>query len=268
MPSDTRREVIAEAAFGPEAMQLLMFGTWPDTSAYTFSEWHVDTSKVAQVVVGSQLHGLATPESDTDYAVVKRSSLRDMLSPFRKEKAPRSISEGGDVVTFELAHFIKLATSGNPTVLEVLWSNKIVTGSDIWSWLYASRRMLLAAPAIYHAHKGYAHSQVDRASRCPSDERRVRKAWAAHLRVLDQGIQLLDTGDFSPQVREQVAMGMRHIKDPNTDLETAEALFNTASDYALTRLDMAFAQSTLPETVNLMQVENFIQWAYLEGRPL
>jgi predicted nucleotidyltransferase len=217
---------------------------------------------IARVIVGSQLHGLATPESDTDYAVVQCSSLRHMLSPFRKEKAPRSISEGGDLVTFELNHFVKLATSGNPTVLEVLWSNKCEETSLVWTWLYSSRRSLLNKRNVYNAHVGYAKSQVDRAGRCPSDERRMRKAWAAHIRVLVQGRQLLEYADFSPQINAVTARVINHIKHPETDLATAEALFNQGADYARYALDNAYEKSQLPEHIDQDALERFLEWAY------
>lgn len=180
---------------------------------------------VFESIVGSLMHGLQVPGSDTDTRFIYLSSLRDMLSPFKnKEKVAVQRNEvTGDTESFEFAKFTKMLSSGNPTCYEVIksplfketpWSNQIKESFPLYH----------NSLGVLNAHCGYAEAQLNRYLRqyvgieerpCELDRindwanleadskttkanflRRIPKAVVAAHRVLAQGTQLLLTHDF------------------------------------------------------------------------
>lgn len=158
---------------------------------------------LTKVITGSILHGLNTPESDTDYRGIFVNDLKDMLSPFKKLKSTSWIEgiEDGDAddIAYELTHFCQMASRGNPSALEVLWSNQIIEDSLEMKELRKNKHKFLNSIYIFEAHKGYAHNQYKKMNLFEPDERTPKFA-VAYVRVLQQGIELLSTGDFNPQV--------------------------------------------------------------------
>lgn len=165
---------------------------------------------VSQVVVGSQLHGLANEQSDTDTATIVASPVLDLISPFRSQKGKHNVGDEKDETTFELSHFVKLIAQCNPTALEALWSNRVLQDSQEWQELQRHRTKVLNSKRIFDAHHGYATHQR-RIVTCNSDKKRIGKAAAANIRVLVQGISLLKDGDFSPQLLRHIEM-VRELK--------------------------------------------------------
>lgn len=154
---------------------------------------------LARVVVGSHLHGLAMPDSDTDVRRVWVSSLADILSPWPLEPPEMGPEEDG----WELRHFVGLVVNGNPTVLEVLASD-LTTGpvDSRWVELRHLTPAMLDSVAVHRAHTGYIVNQrkLIEDARRRGDERRAAKAAVAALRVADQGADLLRTGILTPKV--------------------------------------------------------------------
>ena len=136
---------------------------------------------LARVIVGSRLHGLAQPDSDTDVRLVWVSGLADILSPWQPPDPPELAPEEDG---WELRHFVALLPKGNPTVLEVLTSDLTIGHVDPrWDRLRALTPATLDPEAVRRAHVGYIVSQqkliVDARSR--GDDRRAAKAAAAAL---------------------------------------------------------------------------------------
>ena len=216
-------------------------------------------------VVGSKLHELDTETSDTDYATVYCLSLRDALSPFRdsmKSKAPK----GGDDHSYhELRRFVSLCAKGNPTALEILWSNKIEHQEMPMAFLYGRRHKLLAKKAVYDAHRGYAHQQWKRYENAESSERR-NKAMAARCRVLLQGWQLLSQGDFSPQVESGPVRDILYsLKQGDWEPFNEASLMSKPYDKILEEaLDFAYNISNLCTRPDYDWLERFVEGVYLE----
>lgn len=156
---------------------------------------------ILSVVVGSRLHGLYNETSDYDIRGVFAHDYMDILSPFRKVKNTSWIEGDQDNTSYELKDFCKFATHGNPTILEVLWSNQVKENTPMGERLQKNRIAFLDSKRIYESHKGYAHNQYTKMSLFDPDARTPKFA-VAYLRVLQQGWQLLETGDFSPQVTQ------------------------------------------------------------------
>ena len=191
---------------------------------------------IFKTIVGSKMHGLSTPDSDEDVRYITRRSLRDILSPFKNEEV--KVGNGEDVESWELRHFVKHLTSGNPTIYEVINSplyDKSFPDSDA---IRALMPHAFDAKRVLNAHIGYAEAQLKRylrkafhdldrtyGERISNDipllnsikyeladnnfpkmvgvweenhVRRIPKSVVAAYRVLAQGKQLLSTGTFEP----------------------------------------------------------------------
>jgi hypothetical protein len=154
---------------------------------------------VLSVVVGSRLHKLNNENSDYDIRGIFMHSLKEILSPFKKQKNTSWVEGDEDNTAHELREFCKYATKGNATILEILWSNMVRENTPIGEELQANRQKFLDSHYIYDAHKGYAESQYRKMNLFTPDARTPKFA-IAYLRVLEQGKQLIETGDFNPIV--------------------------------------------------------------------
>ena len=82
---------------------------------------------ILTVIVGSQLHGLARPESDQDFRGVFINDLFALVNPFEKPEDKRFIvGQGKDDTSSELRKFVREVESGNPNSIEILYSNIVV----------------------------------------------------------------------------------------------------------------------------------------------
>jgi predicted nucleotidyltransferase len=177
-------------------------------------------------LVGSKMHGLDTPESDEDIRHITLSSLRTVISPFQNNPVKVMDSSGTDVESWELRHFVKHLTQGNPTCYEVIKSPLYVRDHKWADKIRSLMPFAFDGIKIMYAHIGYAEAQLKRylrpankdfshmcehqgdwdapisAIREENEYRRIPKAIVAAYRVLAQGRQLLDTGDFKPIIKD------------------------------------------------------------------
>lgn len=156
---------------------------------------------IHKVLVGSKLHGLDTPDSDTDYRGIHLNSLRDTLSPFKKLRNTDWIEGGIDNTSYELADFCKDATYGNATILEVLFSNKIIETTPIADEMRANWVKFFNTDKFVLASRGYASNQYNKMQLFEPDQRTPKFA-VAYVRVLWQCAEFLKTGVFPCQISE------------------------------------------------------------------
>ena len=149
-----------------------------------------------KVIVGSKLHRLDNENSDVDYRGIFQVPLIDHISPFIKLKTTDWIEGDKDSTLFELTYFMKAAVNGNPTMLEILWSDMIVEASKIGYKLVENRNLFLSKNSVYYAHQGYAHNQLNKMDLL-NPTPRTPKAIIAYIRSMRQGAELL-TGNFNP----------------------------------------------------------------------
>ena len=177
-------------------------------------------------VTGSQLHGLARPDSDLDvrYVSIEPTSSLLALGSGNKGgyswngpgevKPPSSYKDlaknGLDVQGWELGQFLSLCLKSNPSVLEVLaspvWETRLIgaMGEERAQRLRALLPHIWSSKAAYPAYRGYADSQRARLyRRLPEDNNAALDAHreqftgaaanmgSAWLRELYQGTQLL-----------------------------------------------------------------------------
>lgn len=160
----------------------------------------MEKQTIAKVIVGSRLHGTATETSDWDYRGIHISPLRDVISPFKQLKTTSWIEGNIDDVSYELTDFVKQATVGNATALEVFFSDKIVESTnthkemqDHWDAFMNSERFLSAS-------RGYAQNQyrkmLDYSDTGVKNQPRTAKFIISFIRVMWQCEQFFLTGDF------------------------------------------------------------------------
>lgn len=156
---------------------------------------------ITKVVVGSRLHGLATPKSDYDYRGIHMHDLKGVLSPFTKQKNTTWIEGDEDNTSYELADFCKNATQGNATILEVFFSNQVVETSPVADELRANWRKFIDTDRFVMASRGYAANQYNKMQLFEPDQRTPKFA-VAYVRVLWQCAEFLRTGVFPCQIDE------------------------------------------------------------------
>ena len=171
---------------------------------------------ITKVLVGSRLHGLATPESDYDYRGIHIQPLRDVLSPFKTLKNTNWIEGDVDNTSYELADFCKQATHGNATILEVFFSNQIVETTPIADEMRMNWRKFIDTDKFVMASRGYAHNRYNKMELFEDQgvkgNLRTAKFAVAYCRALWQCAEFLTTGEFKCQLEEPMKSFLFDVK--------------------------------------------------------
>lgn len=167
---------------------------------------------ILKVIVGSQAHGLATPESDIDYRGVYLVPTAEILKIGGEKMKVTSWIEGAvDDTSWELGHFLHMATKCNPTILETFLAPTVETTEEgemiraLFSHVWNSRD-------VANAFVGYGLNQ--RKKFLDEKDKRPDKYAAAYLRSLYNGWELLETGTFTVRVADtQIGEKVRRFKN-------------------------------------------------------
>lgn len=159
---------------------------------------------ILKVVVGSRAHGLADEDSDYDYRGVFLHPTSLMLSLGKKPKdtawlegvpVPDYVADTAsghiDDTSWELGHFLNLATHCNPTILEV-FSAPVEAATEDGERLRALLPYIWNPKAVRDAFVGYGINQ--RKKMLEGKDSRGAKYAGAYLRVLYQALTLLTEG--------------------------------------------------------------------------
>lgn len=166
--------------------------------------------QILKVLVGSQAHGLATPESDYDYRGVFVQPTSDLLK-IGGVTQQTNWSEGReDETSWEIGKFLMMATKCNPTVLEVLLAPTIplpIQNASIGMELQKLFPYVWNSVDVKNAFVGYGYNQrkkfFDDHGIIQKDKTlRPQKYATAYLRTLYQGWELLSTGTFTVRVAD------------------------------------------------------------------
>ncbi len=154
------------------------------------------TYTLLKVLVGSQAHGLATPESDADFRSVYALPTQNILSLNFKYKGSTWLE--GDIednTAWEIGHFLSLAMQCNPTILEVFLAPKVEASAIYGNELRSLFPVLWTPQKAYDAFTGYGKNQQKKF--LDKKDKRPNKYAAAHIRTLVNLNQLLSEGTFS-----------------------------------------------------------------------
>lgn len=181
--------------------------------------------EIMKVLIGSRAHGLHRPDSDYDYRGVFVVPTRDILSLNGSRKNTNWNEGAVDETSWEIGHFLHLASKCNPTILEVFGAP--VHSYSTTEMLYGLKDLLphlLDSRAIFNAFKGYSHNQWKKlASDQYGNERgRVTKYAVAAVRVLMQGQHLFNTGEMLVDFRNSPEPYLLELKMFRNSLDNNE----------------------------------------------
>lgn len=150
--------------------------------------------QILKVIVGSQAHGLATPESDYDYRGVFVVPTSEILRIGGSVDETRWIEGKEDDTAWEVGKFLLMATKCNPTVLETFLA-PVKTSTPIGDEIRALFPHVWNSVDVKNAFIGYGINQ--RKKFLENKDKRAPKYATAYLRVLYNTWELLSTGTFS-----------------------------------------------------------------------
>ena len=152
---------------------------------------------ILKVLVGSRAHGLSNANSDYDYRAVYVLPTSQMLSIGYRYKGNSHVEGIEDNTSYEIGHFLHLATKCNPTILEVFKAPIIEANKD-------GKRLRKLFPYIwtpqqsFNAFVGYGLNQ--RKKFLNKKDNRQDKYACAYIRTLWNLIELLESKDFSVDI--------------------------------------------------------------------
>ena len=230
-----------------------------------------DVKILAKVVVGSRLHGLHTEKSDWDYRGIHIHSLKDVISPYKTLKNTTWIEGDEDNTSYELADFCKQATHGNATILEVFFSDNIISTSEVHTELRENWRKFIDTEKFVAASKGYARNQWNKFYNFEdvggNGQHRTAKFAVAFLRVMWQCEQFLLTGEFKCNLEESDLYELlREIKPMSLEeIRPLTADVVSKMEEMMMRVDKAYATSEFKDMKpDIEWIENFIERAYTQ----
>lgn len=115
---------------------------------------------IFKTVVGSRAYGTSTPESDTDFKGVYVQPEYEILTNQLKPQ----IEVGKDEVYYEVARFLQLLETANPTVLEMLFMPKdcVISQSPVFDLITQHKEAFLTKKCK-DSFGGYAVQQLKKA---------------------------------------------------------------------------------------------------------
>ncbi|MDT0345033.1 nucleotidyltransferase domain-containing protein [Streptomyces litchfieldiae] len=207
----------------------------------------VERHTILSVVVGSRAFGLAVAGSDTDRRGVYVAPTEDFWSLTK----PPTHLDGPEPEQFswEVERFAMLALTGNPNLLEVLYSPLV----EHITPLGAELRELAPAFLSRRVHRTYGAFARSQLARARADAEPRWKPVAHMLRLLAAGAALLETGtlttDTGPDRDRLLAVRRGELTWPEI----------TAWQEALgVRLDRALPDSPLPVDPDTARVESWL----------
>lgn len=215
---------------------------------------------ILKVVVGSRLHNLHNENSDYDYRGVFKDNLINIISPFKKQRNTAWIEGKEDDTSYELINFCKMAASSNPTILEILWSDLIISSNEVGKELIKNREKFLSKEKVYLAGLGYASNQLKKMDLYNPDPKRTPKTIVAYIRVLRQTIDLLNFGTFNPVYEYDDRNFIIEIKynfSNNLIPKISEKMLKIRHD-----LENSYKNSMLQEEADIEWIENFLLNVY------
>lgn len=225
--------------------------------------------EILRVIAGSHAYGTAHEGSDVDIRGVHVIPTAERLGLGEKDPPGETLkSETGDQLWYEVGKFCRLALVANPAALEVLFvrPEHVIVTTPYGERLRALRRAFLSRRAA-ETYFEYARGQRGRVKLTgPRATDYDHKAAVHLLRVLQQGIALLRTGELELTVPARLAEEMREIYAGLRPCSVVEA----RADHLMTVLEGAAATSVLPEQPDRAAVDAFlreVRRAFYDGAP-
>jgi len=151
---------------------------------------------------------LGIPESadcDYDYMGFYVADNSQVFSIFNKPKEQFEYNDKElDYVIYEVEKFLRLATSCNPSILEMLYLTSYNHLDNIGKTVLSNRNLFLSEKAVRNAFGGYVLSQILYLKRNHKFKHRqsIEKHIRHCFRLFDQGQELLETGKITIKLKD------------------------------------------------------------------
>lgn len=202
---------------------------------------------ILQGIVGSTAYGLAREGSDIDRMSVFVASTLEIAGldwHQSKDSQVKQGPEGDDFSAHEVGKFVRLALKANPTITELLWLEQYEILDNLGKSLVSVRRFFLSSSGVKSAYLGYANAQFQKFEKSGIKKRKH----ARHcLRLLRQGLELLETGAIEIQVKNPDEY---FSLDDMTDDQVVEKLnkeFSSVEEKISSMDDSDFALPLIPD---------------------
>ena len=203
-------------------------------------------------VVGSHAYGLHREGSDYDRLGVFVAPTLEVAGldwHSNKESIVDQGPDGDDFAMHEVGKFCRLALKVNPTITELLWLDEYEKQEVAGFLLEGIRESFLSAPYVKNAYLGYARSQLDKFHHGDFKRKHARHC----LRLLRQGVELLETGQLTVKVPDpQTYFDM----DEMTNGQVIEVLTNEFKSFDEKLLTLT---SPLPQEPDRKTVSEFLE---------
>lgn len=171
---------------------------------------NVEKTTILKVLVGSRAHGLADKDSDYDYRAVYVLPTSKIVSLGYKYKGNDWIEGKEDNTSYEIGHFLNLATKCNPSILEV-FKAPVQYADDDGVKLKELFPYVWNSQGAFDAFVGYGVNQ--RKKLLDKKGNRPTKYAVAYLRTLYNLIDLLSNDDFGLEIKiEKAQVALKNIK--------------------------------------------------------
>lgn len=232
----------------------------------------MEKQEILKTIVGSQAHGLAEENSDTDYRGVYVCSTKEFFKLGAKIKGSHWMEgETEDNTAYEIGHFLQLAIHCNPSIMEVFKAPiaqfPLVTNEDYIKYAVQSNwgvRLRGLFPYVWEpqqafdAFTGYGKSQ--RTKMLDNHLNRWQKFGVAYLRTLSNLLELLRTGNFSLEVKAPVFKALlRDVRDGGKTVGWIIDYGMTLTDIARKELDLHLkGQAAFKQEKNIDKINEFL----------
>jgi hypothetical protein len=217
---------------------------------------------ILKTLVGSHAHGLATPESDRDYRGVYITPTSEILSLGYNYKGSHWLEGEEDNTSYEIGHFLFLATKCNPSILEVFKAPVSYEGYNTSLGYYIELKDLFQyvwnPQGAYNAFVGYGLNQ--RKKMLDNHLDRWAKYGVAYIRTLYNLIDLLKTGSFDLKIpecdfKEEVRRIRSGAVDKGSIINLADRLTELAKVQVEKHLD---GTASFKQEANIEKVNEFL----------
>lgn len=178
-------------------------------------------------VWGSRSHNTNLPDSDWDFSGVYMTSLRDVLglSPPAETVQNKEGQEKPDYSFHEVGKFCNLLLTGNPGIVEMLFTDRMCVSTPEWDVLRENRRRFLSQRTTAQ-YVGYALGQLKRlraGNYLHTTGGGYNEKWAYHLlRLLGDARRIVDGGEpvvWKEGPEQEFLMSVRHDKVSRDEVE-------------------------------------------------
>jgi predicted nucleotidyltransferase len=207
-------------------------------------------------VWGSWSHDTQLPESDVDFVGCYVAHNREMLG---LKRAPDTLTgEKPDYQVHEVGKFCELLIKGNPGIIEMLFTDKMIWSHKKWMPLVANRKEFLCETVVKQ-YLGYSQAQIKRLEAGMSVHSKGGKPgekWAYHMyRVCLDAKRIAEGGE--PKVwkdgeEKATLMDIRHGKiPPNEVVRMTKDVIATID---------SMAPWKLPKEADVAVLEDWLLW--------